>query len=218
MRYIIPGLIFYIQIIFVFLLNPEVLEKLLEKFDFLLGYGENNNVSEIGVAILAFFTSGVLGFLASNFYYIMHWKWYINRRFSKLDYKKIVEGSKSVEILGIDFNSKTATQQEAWSIMNVLWKFYDEDKAKGYDETTDRVSNVVNGIGTSITIMIIGLFLSLFLDNCCQIVTYLVVNILIIILLWLNYQISADILQNLYKNGYNVLDMNIDKYNSVSNK
>jgi len=184
LRYVLPGLVILLQIVFILFLNGD-LEQL-------------NHYTDFGTAVIAFLTSGIIGFLFSNLYYIIHWEFYLpSKALSKLDFIRVIQENK--ELFKDHQENEPRSQREAWPILNVFFTMNYGEKLQYFERKTESISNILAGIGTTTVIIICGLFVgSFFLDNLKAIIIYSLCNILIIgILLW-NYQLAANILQNLY--------------------
>ena len=184
LRYVLPGLVILLQVVFILLLNHD-LEQIKQYTDF-------------GTAIIAFLASGIIGFLFSNLYYIIHWEFYLrSKSFSKLDFIRLIEENK--ELFKDHHENIPSSQREAWPVLNVFFTMNYGKKLKYFERKTESISNILAGIGTTTVILICGVFIgSFFLDTLKAIIIYSFCSILIIgILLW-NYQLAANILQNLY--------------------
>lgn len=196
LRYVLPGLAFVLQMLALYYLEN--------------GSDKTKHILKTSNALSAFLASGILGYIASNFYYLVHWKCYFTGR-RKLDYKEIVK-----EIYIPAGNGKTfeeLKQREAWAMMNVYWNINGQKRYTNVEPTNARISNVLHSIGTTITIMTIGLIIGLI--SLCgdrgNLGWFAGINVIFIIILGWNYQIVAGILHNLYLYIFKELALDVRK-------
>lgn len=184
LRYVLPGLVIFLQAILIIFLNSNL--KMLTDY------------VDLGTVFVGFLTSGLIGFLFSNLYYIIYWKFYLeSKKYSKLDYLKLFNSNE--ELLKDHINNKPIKQKDAWPILNVFFNLNFGDKLQYFERKTDSISNILAAIGTSFVIMFCGLIVGLLFIQCPEsILIYIGVNLFLLLILIMNYQIVAKILQNLY--------------------
>lgn len=181
-RYVLPGLVFPLQIILVYALNGDLV---------------NLKDNYLGASFVAFFASGILGFLFSNLYYILHWRIYhkLIAGIPKLDYKKLVI---KYEKLFVDFNPKEVySQKDAWVLLSVYFNFRKEDGVRASENMMKSLSNVSVCIGTS-TLTLVASFLACLHSVNCKDILFISINIITLIILVLNYQIVIMMLYNMF--------------------
>ncbi len=197
LRYVLPGLVSLLQLIFILYLNNDL--EILEK-------------STLGTAASAFFASGVLGFLFSNFYYVLHWKLYYKCPcITKLNYKKIIY--KYPKLFKYFDYSEHLKQREAWTILNALANFSKIPGIREAEKTMQSVSNILVSIGTTILILFFSCLTCLFIYwkylEICDIVWFILVNVITLVILLFNYQIVAGTLQSLHERTFEWLSKHI---------
>jgi len=144
LRYVVPGLILFIELIIYLLLSGDVCLSQLIKF------GDN-----ISLAISAFLASGAIGFLLGIFYNNIIW-W---RPFVKLaiDHRPLLNDGVHkgwVKLQGgladkeIDVNKLSV--RSAWHIAISYWytRIETPNGIKGAAPRVERLSDIVNGLGT----------------------------------------------------------------------
>lgn len=185
LRYVLPGLVIIPQIFLILYLNNDL--QYIDKF------------VNIGTAIVAFLASGIIGFIFSNLYYIVYWELYLRcKRCSKLNYLELLDNNKA--LFKDHLKNIPTTQRGAWPILNVYFNLNHGDKLEYFERKTDSISNILAGIGTSFVVLICAFFIGefFFLDCLKTRLVFFGANLFISITLIWNYQIAADILQNLY--------------------
>ena len=194
LRYVMPGMAFLIQFAVVYILEPP-------KFILCRNFKE---ISEIGIALSAILVAGVIGYMASNLYYVLHWKVYMNLG-RKLDYKHIVsETIPTKDLQKYRFEYTCSNQSEAWALLNVYWNVEGDKEFPKVQDANASTANILHSIGTTIILLLIGSVLGA-IYLCAKetiIIGYTIINIVIVTILCWNYQIVAKMLQQLYLNTY----------------
>jgi hypothetical protein len=207
LRYVLPGLIILPEMIFIFYLNGEIC--LLRKY------------FDIGSAIIGLLASGIIGFLFSNLYYPVYWEIYMRqRRIKRISFVDLIEdnpylfkafkvdigkGSKSHaengEVDPKEINNRhLMTEKEAWPIINAFFNLKYNGKFSYVDKKSGSMSIVLSSMGTTILVVFIFSIVSVFsIISCCDRVIYIGVNIVVLSVLCWNYQLTAGILNNLFK-------------------
>lgn len=195
LRFVLPGLIVIPQFLLILYLNHDL--KHIDKY------------VDIGLAIVAFLTSGIIGFIFSNLYYIIYWEFYLqNKKLSKLNYLELIKTNN--DLLKDFLKNEPTTQREAWPILNAYFNLKYGDKLQYFERKTDSISNILAAIGTTlITLVCVCIIGEIwFLHDLNSRIVYLSANLLISIVLIWNYQLAANILQNLYIRIFEWLNKN----------
>jgi hypothetical protein len=186
LRFVIPGLtIIFEGFLFAFLDD---------KLYFIQEY------ADFGTALMAFFASGLLGFLFSNVYYAIHWKIYLSKCFKplrKLDYIKLITDPENKHIFKRFKVDQNISQKEAWTIINTLCNLKYAKKTKSYERKTDTLSNLLTSIGTTFIILSVCWLIGVFYIKSW--IIFSLINVVLIFFLACNYVISSSILQHLYE-------------------
>lgn len=204
LRYVLPGLVIFLQVMMILYFNNSHINI--------------KDYVELGAAFVGFLASGFIGFLFSNLYYAIYWKLYLEcKRCSKLDYKMLVNSNK--DLLKDHINNEPLKQRDAWPILNVFFNLNFGDKLQYFERKTDSISNILAAIGTSFVIIFCGLIGGIFLIHCLEsILIYAIINLIILFVLFINYQITAKILQDLYVRIFEWIHNHQEIMNSYNNK
>ena len=154
-RYILPGLAYAIQLIIALSISdwnnfPE----------FLKISGRKETVSFI---LIGFLASGGLGYIFSLIYYGLYWFGPIANKFAINHVSVFQNLNEYIELkdpLGNTISTDTLTKKRAWAILTRFWfsRYEDNNCLKGLTTTTERMSNIVHGIGTTIIASLLSIF------------------------------------------------------------
>jgi hypothetical protein len=192
-RYVIPGLSSFLQLLVVCLIYWHLdISKIVTYL----------NLSTAAGIILI---SGIIGYIFSNAYYILYWKFSVYKHskhpnHSKLDFIEVLKIQSKIfkDIIDVDTLSD---QKEAWVIMNVYSKVTDPKKFEALEKQSENLFNVLFSIGTTIIILILSCLLGccFLAKNLCDptinILLYPFGNIFVIAFLIANYRILTKIIQ-----------------------
>lgn len=188
LRYVTPGLAFPFQIILILFLNDN-LSNLKE-------------YSDIGTGITAFFASGIIGFLFSNVYYVIHWTFCFPKwdKLRILDYKKLVKDNKA---LFSDYKDLVKlNQRNTWSYLSAYTDLNHYKKLVKVEKKTESISNILVSIGTTFWVVTFGLVVGIWFVDCESMIYYFLLNFFFMAALFWNYQLVADTLQVQYEQIY----------------
>lgn len=191
MRYVFPGLSFFLEVIIALYLK--------------LGFQKIESYLKLDIALTAILASGVIGYIFSNLYYCYFWKCSFNSK-SRLNYKKVVEKSlkKFERSFGIIDFSKLK-QRDAFIMLNSFWQI---NKAKEYgfiENQVGNLNNVLHSLGTAIFLTILGWIFGLFIiGNDSSLLIYIVINSIVSFFLLANYRQVRGLLHSLYISLFDV--------------
>jgi hypothetical protein len=191
MRYVFPGLTFFLEVIIAFYLR--------------LGFPEIEKYLKLDLTVTAILASGVIGYIFSNLYYCYFWKCSFNTR-SRLNYKKVVE--KSLEKFEQSYGKIDLTllkQRDAFIMLNSFWQI---NKAKEYGYIENQVgnlNNILHSLGTAIVLIILG-WLSgmIIIGNDSSLIIYITINAIVSFFLLANYRQVRGLLHSLYISLFDV--------------
>lgn len=195
-RYVIPGLAFLLQLSTVGLL--------------IFSYDQIKDFLNLNIAFTAFFASGIIGYLFSSLYYVLHWGFYI-KHFAKLDFKDIILKNKNL-FSSYKINDQIK-QTDAAMTMTSYWEIDIVERGTSNNSITGVMRtyfNVFHSIGTTILIMLFGLGLGIII-LCCNdtsifyYVIYVIGNLVVILILCCNYRLVECMIQNLYNRVFEKL-------------
>jgi len=209
-RFVIPGLALIFQIIILYLMYWNFDIGKIEKF------------LTLNIAAGVFLISGIIGYIFSSLYFLLHWNVYF-RISSKLNYIKILEENnkifkvkfKKVKIDKID-------QKEAWVLINVFWKTLYPNEIETIDKQSGFLCNMLNSLGTTIVTLFFGWLLgSLYLlFNTCHpgisILWYTFGNFMVILIISINYQILAHIIHTMFARAFDLIPFFEEKRSGIS--
>ena len=146
-RYVIPGLIFTLQIVIYLCisLSPSQLSQVIDK------------LSNVGAVLSIFLLSGGLGFLLSTFYHTLYWvrcKW-MNRL--RVNHRPLIETAIGRGWLRVYNHNLTPVEEiknpkAAWRIATSFWHTHkrETDIIKVAESRIDTLGSTMHGIGTSL--------------------------------------------------------------------
>lgn len=180
-RYVIPGLCFFVQLFVI---------KSIWQIDL-------NDFFSLNEGFVIFLASGAIGFLVSNLYFLLFW--YILIHLTKLSYSKIIK-----DFLTIFKNYKeisSLSEKESSSLMTTFWEMDHSGNNQGITEVVKGYVNVFHSIGTTMTILLLGLIFGVYIlrINNESSNSYIAGNLIVIIILALNYLNTASMINNLYR-------------------
>jgi len=152
-RYVIPGIVFFIEVSFYLFISAK--QSLIDNIQASeLITSENSGIS---LTLAALLTSGGLGYIFGNIYYVFHCF-----SLGLVDHTELIKyAEKEKWISVVDKKAMNMNKNDAWRIVTSLWKSRIESsiRIKGIDGRMDSLADIMHGLGTSI---VASLFAMLF--------------------------------------------------------
>lgn len=157
LRYVVPGLVFIIEIMATLLLMdyPAFVELL-------------SKLKEVGAVLGIFIASGGLGYLFSNSYHWVYWSWPHQKRFA-IDHKALIESlGDKIQIrdsLGDILPVSALDKRQCWVIINVYWHTHlkSSKRIEGVNKKNDQISDITHGLGGTVIATLAAALTCLFL-------------------------------------------------------
>lgn len=148
LRYILPGLLFAIEVVLLLLLlRPDLALAQLTAV---------KDAEGLGLVLAALVASGGLGFFLSTLHHTFHW-WPWTPRPKAVDHSTVIENLVKARILSIrrvdgkEFNATALTREQAWMILSGLWhpRSNSSESIKGADKAAAALADMVHSTGTA---------------------------------------------------------------------
>ena len=147
-RYVIPGLLFFVELFLYILITDFSSAK--EIWKFFSNYGGGIN--------LLLLSAGV-GFLFSIIHHTLYWKLYTHISFLSVNHKEMIKNAWEHKLIKIylrncfnEIHPDNISKKGAWRIVAYFWhtRKVISERIKGADGRTESISNLMHCIGTTL--------------------------------------------------------------------
>jgi len=154
MRYVIPGLLFLVELFFyIFLTNFSYAKEI---WKFLYNYGGGINLLLLSAGI---------GFIFSIIHHFLYWRFWCKYNLA-VDHRKMLNEAVRDNYLELrdiysktDINPYDISQREAWGIVCTIWHTRKETskRIKSANDRIDSLSDLAHGAGTALISSVLAL-------------------------------------------------------------